>query len=157
MFVRTSRVKRFLRGCHRMRTRYRQIVENIERGWRKRYDTKRRELERAFAKERESLQECIRRMSTIDLESYGQMRFGVRLTFDERMMRMFDPGCEKDLIRFWAQDVGHMLEREIATLNFARFAELEHERQDKEMKQRYGNSPLSRRGAAAQRDSEGPA
>lgn len=142
MFVRTSRVKRFLRGCHRMRARYRQIVENIERGWRKRYDTKRRELERAFAKERELLQKCIRRCSTIDPEAYGHMRFGVRLTFDERMFTMFDPGREKDLIRFWAEDVAHMLEREIMQLNFARFRELEHEREEKEFRDKHRHSPL---------------
>lgn len=138
MFVRSSKVKRFLRGCHRMRSRYRQIVEKVELGWRMRYDRKVQELHRQTDKEREQLQECIRRMSTIDLEAYGNRTFGVRLTFDSRMFEMFDAGSERDLIRYWAQDVGHMLEREIHQLNFSRFVKLEREREDREMEQRHG-------------------
>lgn len=137
MFVRTSRVKCFLRGCHRMRFRYRQIVENIERGWRKRFAAS----ERSIEEERKLLMVLLRRLSTIDLESLGNMQYGMRLTFDASMIEMFHSN-ERDLIRYWAQHAGYMLEQEVMTLNFSRFRDTEYKRQNEEFGRKHRHSPL---------------
>lgn len=160
MFVRSKKVKRFLRGCHRMRSRYRQIVEKVELGWRMRYDRKVRELHRQMDKEREQLQDCVRRMSTIDPEAHGNMTFGIRPTFNQEMFKQFQPGQEDELIRYWAQDVGHMLEREIRQLNFSLFASWNESGKtgngnngtDLEGDRRYGREKRRRKVEADRRD-----
>ncbi len=120
MFVRSSRVRRFLRGCAVMRSRYRAMVERIELAWRRR-DRVRQEKCDA---ERELMRQVMAKYMTIEPRSLGDNQFGVTLTFDERVMMGFQPGEEDRMIQYWAERTACMLEHELKQLNFANFAAL---------------------------------
>lgn len=120
MFVRAKRVRRFLQGCKAMRSRYRAMVERIERGWRRRDKAR----QAAIDAERDAMRQVMRKYMTVEPRSLGGNAFGVTLTFDERVMLHFQPGEEDRIIEYWAERTVHMLEHELKQLNFANFAEL---------------------------------
>ena len=125
MFVRSSRVKAFLHGCKVMRRRYRDIVVRIERGWRERFKKRSEEYDRC----EQRLQEVLCRLSSIRPEAYGHGEYGMVIRLDSRMLHMFHARDDERVIECWAQEVAHAFEREVRQLNFAKFGDLEGERQ----------------------------
>jgi len=119
------RLKLVIWASRRMRRKYRARMEAMERSWRERFKRERQSVERELAFT------ATLAMRLLQVEAYWETHSGGRVLgctvrFQEGMlMHIYHPADLDDYRRFVCQQLGHALERELATMNLGRLAEVE--------------------------------